>query len=655
MAAVILFTVSFCVYLKTLCPTIYWGDCGGLATDAYTLGIAHPTGYPVWVMLAHFWIHVIPFGSVIWRLNVLSAFFGALAVASLYGFVRAIVLPRPIALAVGGLFAFSATFWQQCLFCETYSLTAFYTCTLLFLAARWRTRGCHDADLRLLSLCYGLAMTNHQLNTLFLPGFVSFILLTDPTLRTLRDKTVRGRWGKTIGVGLLPLLSYAYIPIRARMHPLMNWGDPETWNSFLYHITGRQYAYAMFQLPRAYILSNLKLWAAGLGHELSWAIIGLAVLGLVLLWRRDRALAGLLSWMTFADVGYTINYGIYNRYIYYIPSYIALSALAGYACWIAWQRFAPLVTQERRSAFAAIAACCLLFLIPLQLMGHWQKTDLSQNWACYDYGRNLLSGLPPQTLLIVNGQDTSYMAMDYLRFVEGRRPDVIVVHRGLFTATDIHHTNASDIWHWREIVRLHPEFAQLCPDRHLSMFDLGTEQLLREVIANAVHAGRPVAVIEASEPPVIWDNPKKHELLLAYLNTQYETAQIGLPIYLYPKGKLPSYPALLAQDQRVWQGYTTRGVYDGLYLTDDFLTPIALDYSDGNLYRARLAMHVGDYADAAAAYQNVLHLFQSPEAQSGLLFCQAHLTQQKSAGIEQPNRSAKPVKIADVLALSKQP
>lgn len=74
---------SFLVYLKTLAPTITGGDSGELITAAYTLGIPHPPGYPTWCLLGKLFSYL-PFGSVAYRLNVMSAFWGALAVGLLY-------------------------------------------------------------------------------------------------------------------------------------------------------------------------------------------------------------------------------------------------------------------------------------------------------------------------------------------------------------------------------------------------------------------------------------------------------------------------------------------------------------------------------------------------------------------------------------------
>src|SRR3569833_1104060 len=142
-----LFATVLAVYLYTLCPTLYWGDCGELAAAAYTLGIAHPTGNPFWCLLAKAWTHIFPFGSIVWRLNVLSAIFGAAAVSVLYGFARTIGSPRTLSWLAASMFAFSFAFWQQCLIAETYTLTALYTSSLLLLAARWRARGCKPVDL----------------------------------------------------------------------------------------------------------------------------------------------------------------------------------------------------------------------------------------------------------------------------------------------------------------------------------------------------------------------------------------------------------------------------------------------------------------------------------------------------------------------------
>ena len=47
------FLVALVVYSSTLAPTVTLTDSGELILAAYGLGVAHPPGTPLWVMLAH--------------------------------------------------------------------------------------------------------------------------------------------------------------------------------------------------------------------------------------------------------------------------------------------------------------------------------------------------------------------------------------------------------------------------------------------------------------------------------------------------------------------------------------------------------------------------------------------------------------------------
>src|SRR5690349_9973258 len=76
------FLVALLVYSWTLAPTVTLTDSGELILAAYGLGVAHPPGFPLWVMLAHL-ASLVPVGSVAVRINFSSAVFAALACALL--------------------------------------------------------------------------------------------------------------------------------------------------------------------------------------------------------------------------------------------------------------------------------------------------------------------------------------------------------------------------------------------------------------------------------------------------------------------------------------------------------------------------------------------------------------------------------------------
>lgn len=620
--AALLCVAALCVYLKTLCPSFYWGDSAELATAAYTLGIPHPTGYPVWTLLAKAWSLLFPFGSFVWRINILSAVFGTLAVGGVFGAARALGASRAAAILGAGLLAFSGTFWQQCLFAETYSLTACYCAVLLWLAFRWKARGCAFADLKPLAVAYGCAMTNGQMNTLFLPGFLLFVLVSDPSLRRLREPHVRRAWLTLFGLLCLPLLSYLYLPLRAAAQPAVNWGDPRTPFAFWYHVTGRAYAPLMFHGPAAAHWHLLWAWARNLNGEFAWPLVAVAAYGLWAVARRAPASAFLLAWVMAADLVFAVNYEIYNRYIYFLPCYVALSLLMAAGASELVQRMTALVSGTRRPAFAAIAAVCLTLPVPFQAVAHWQANDLHASWACYDYGRNLLASAPPHAILADTGEDTSQFAMMYLQTVEGLRPDVTLVQCEVTAALyDNHYHRWANRWYWDQLVHRDPFFARLYKPGEMTPRDTVADGVFRHLVPAALAAGRPIVVAGLSHMPMINDGTGHSVRMQDYLAQRFDMASVGLVARVYPRGALPPRPALLAETERVWGRYRLRGLSGTLYEQDDFLSPLLVQYAGAALVRARLAYGQGDYETAAQSYQFVLGLFASGEAAVGLDKC----------------------------------
>src|SRR5713101_10147649 len=82
LCAGMVFLAALLLYSWTLAPTVTLVDSGELIVVAQGLGVAHPPGFPLWVMLAHL-ASVLPFGNVAVRINFSSALFAALACAML--------------------------------------------------------------------------------------------------------------------------------------------------------------------------------------------------------------------------------------------------------------------------------------------------------------------------------------------------------------------------------------------------------------------------------------------------------------------------------------------------------------------------------------------------------------------------------------------
>src|SRR5436309_41716 len=109
LAAAALAGIVFAVYAAGACPTIYVGDSGDLVTAVHVLGIPHPTGYPLYVLLGKLWSVLIPVGTVAWRMSLFSAVCAAAACGALYRLCRSLAL-HPVAAAFSALvLAFSPT------------------------------------------------------------------------------------------------------------------------------------------------------------------------------------------------------------------------------------------------------------------------------------------------------------------------------------------------------------------------------------------------------------------------------------------------------------------------------------------------------------------------------------------------------------------
>jgi len=211
--------VAFTGYWYTLAPSVTLEDSGGFLTAAHGLGVPHPPGYPVWTILAWIWQWIIPFGSVAWRVNLMSAFFGALAVgfaallisksgrvlASRCGFLQAmasetglrrIILASSVSASL--ILAFSPVMWSQSVITEVYALNAFFLMVTLVLLYWWSFETERRGRLYLAAFVWGVSLTNHQTLVLLTVAFPTFVWLADRKLG--RDLLAPILWVIVLGV-----------------------------------------------------------------------------------------------------------------------------------------------------------------------------------------------------------------------------------------------------------------------------------------------------------------------------------------------------------------------------------------------------------------------------------------------------------------------
>src|SRR5262249_34308653 len=156
-------------------PSLPTGDSGELITSAYVHGVAHPPGYPLYMLLGYPVSHL-PGGSPALWMNLLSALLDALAVGVVFLTIHRLASLRAdgapavsrrwtpyVAATVGSLLlAFSSLFWAYSVVAEVFALNNLFAAVLLLIGIEWCRQPHRTRLLWLFMLLFGLALCNQQ-------------------------------------------------------------------------------------------------------------------------------------------------------------------------------------------------------------------------------------------------------------------------------------------------------------------------------------------------------------------------------------------------------------------------------------------------------------------------------------------------------------
>jgi len=412
----LLFFAFFAFYLVGLSGTVpSYRDSGDLVASIHTLGIAHPPGYALYVLVGKLFVTLLPFGNIAYRVNVMSAFFAAAAVGILYAVISAVVsgndLKRWAAFVVVVLFATSPAVITLARVAEMYTLSACLAAAILYYLLSDHPHGTSYAALLL-----GLGLSVHPTLIFLVPLF----FISPARLCTRR----------TVFFFLLGLSIFLYLPIRASQHPLLNWGDPSSWRNFWRVVTRADYgglklhpAESVFSWTPESIVAQLKYFLVACKGEWGWGALVLGFTGVVGMLRepktRRMGTALFVSWF-FAGPGFFLlsnlpleeatTPAILQPYLLLVSLLWAPFVMSGVEVVISWRPsrvFAP-----------------VLVIVALVGTRSWAWTSERNDFYAYDYARNLLRSLPLNAVLY-DPDDPTLFSIEVLQVVEKRRPDVV--------------------------------------------------------------------------------------------------------------------------------------------------------------------------------------------------------------------------------------
>ncbi|MBI4673735.1 MAG: DUF2723 domain-containing protein [Chloroflexi bacterium] len=473
--------IAFLVYVLTMTRTVTWlhngADSGELVTAAFTFGIPHPPGYPLYTMLAAVFARV-PLGEPAFGVALLSALAAASAVFVLaragshltpqppslkgkgeklpspfrrgvgwvgaprgivpqpdeklpskrrgvgwVGAPRGIVpqpdekLPSPFRRGVGGE-----------VFIPPLAALGFAFAPLLWSQAT--IPEVYTLNLFFVALILWACLSNHPQRVkiaalalgLGMTHHLSIVLLAPGAWLLLQPQRQDARALLWL---VAPLLVYAYLPIAALANPPVKWGNPITPERFFWLVSAAQYRQYWFGLSGADILTRAMFSARALVDQFTFVGLALMVWGAIqLAMTRTRIFVAL--WLMFVPmVAYALVYASRDAFIYLLPAFaIALLWLMyGAVCIV------QMLGDDRLLVGAAIA---LFTLFPIfNLVTNHAAMDISRDRAAYEYARMNLAPLPADAILFADGDEALFALLYYRHAVAYQNARSVIVSQGL--------------------------------------------------------------------------------------------------------------------------------------------------------------------------------------------------------------------------------
>ncbi len=430
--AAILTLLAFLNFYRGLAPSVtaVFDDSLEFALVVHRLAIAHPTGYPLYILLGKVFSLFNPH-NIAYQLNLMSAVFAALSVGALYllGVSLAPENNSPTAYRLGSglgalLFATGPVFYSQAVAAEVYTLNALFVAAILLLTLQKRWLW--------LAFAFGLSLTHHRTTLLLLPAIFLFIAATYGLHRRAGWKQL---WRDISPLKLLiafvaPLLLYLYLPLRGHVGTLE--GDYQnTLTGFWKHVTGGGYGAFLFGNPFGNERS-LSFYMQLMVSELNWWGVGLAIGGVGWLLYDLRLDAGnvqpsivnrqskivnpklLLTGTAFLSyLIFNLFYTVTDIEVFFIPNFLLLALWAGLATGVI------LDLIGRRVGVLAIGLAAALLIV---ILTRQRGQSRSEDWAVHNYALDALAQPAPGAAVVgIQGEMT---LLRYFQETQGFRPDL---------------------------------------------------------------------------------------------------------------------------------------------------------------------------------------------------------------------------------------
>ncbi len=418
---VLLFLVLW-VYLNTTHPVFKNNDSPETSIASFTLGIGHPPGYPLFTMIAKIFV-LIPLANPAFRVNLFSIFLSIIILLFTYFFIKNRIINeriniferRFINLISIFILSFSFLFWNQAIEAKggIYILNLLFFVILIELAIKI-IENYKNKYFYLFFYIYGLSLSNHWPSMIIFFPLLIFLFIKNLSRIKLKQCFFILLF---FIVGISP---YLFLFIRAKVGPVLNWGDPSSIKNLLWVVLRKGYIYPVkpgIEVVLYQVEEFIKLYITN--YNLLWVF---SIIGIIHLFKNNKK-----HLLFYIIIFFTIVFAVvfYNRTqkellwqmdIFLLPAeYVAfILIIKGLSASFEFVR------HKLYKAMIILFSFIFIFVI---FKNNFIRNNNSRDYILYDYGKNILQTIDENGCYIGDG-DYNLMPVYYFQHIQKIRQDI---------------------------------------------------------------------------------------------------------------------------------------------------------------------------------------------------------------------------------------
>lgn len=392
------FLLPLGLYTYHLSPTYIPIDSAEFTMCMYTWGLCHPPGFPLYVMLGHFFFELFPIGEVIWRANFFSALFGAGTLLFVFLILKKLEVRDELVFLGTLMLAVTTSFWEFSLSADVFTFGTFLVALSLFLAVSGK---------RLLSVfILGLSASHFYLTAVIFPLYVWYFFKSSRISEASKDITIRNIFLMCVvfALGFFPQIILYF---RMQANPEINWGHHSGIGGFIDYVRRKEFGSGFLLSNPALVYSPLKnaqqIWTFFKSWFVEFGLI-LPIFALAsFLIGREKRKEIILIWGAFGVYAFvqlfllsTIEPGGVNNPFQLNKFYLVPFLLGIILATVGVERFVARFAKE----FAGVFTIFLGSLVFIYLLVNWQTVSFRSNYFSENLVLDALEQLPSGAVAI---------------------------------------------------------------------------------------------------------------------------------------------------------------------------------------------------------------------------------------------------------------